>query len=343
MNHLEDSPTSLWMISAASELYPKEKTQKEDANLQIPFNECKIKMNFYKEFSTLYKFIFFCFFSSVPGESVKYIGKCENGELAISNYRLFLSNTSKSFETSIPLRVIETVAIKEIFQLVISCKDSVTYVCSFLTSDSCSEWHVRISIATGVPDQLENFFAFPFHAWVSESTTSLDQEWFNRLQHSTDFDENFQRELERLQYDLKGAWRVTSMNSEFKLCPSYPKHLIVPACICDETLVSVAGFRSSKRIPVVTWRHSSGAIISRSSQPEVGWLGWRNNKDEQHLKAFCDACSFDNGDPSPKTDTNLSDTSTENVEIDKPKKLLIVDARSYASAITNRYDITKQN
>lgn len=73
----------------------------------------------------------------------------------------------------------------------------------------------------------------------------------------------------------------------------------------------------------------------------VGWLGWRNNKDEQLLKALADACSFDNGESQEiqknELDIDSSDTSqTENVEIDKPKKILIVDARSYASAVTNR-------
>lgn len=277
----------------------------------------------------------------VPGESVKYVGKHENGKLAISNYRLFLSNTAKAFESSVPLRVIESVQIKEIFQLIISCKDCVTYTCSFSSNEACAEWYNRISISTGVPDQLESLFAFPFHAWVSESTTSLDQEWFNRLQHATDYDEYFQQEVDRLQFDLQGAWRISSINFDFKLCSSYPKQLIVPACISDETLSSVSSFRSSKRIPVVTWRHRSGAVICRSSQPEVGWLGWRNNKDEQLLKAIVDACSFDNGFTPPETEMDIDLLNTSEPEkildIEKPKKILIVDARSYASAVTNRF------
>ncbi|XP_070490191.1 phosphatidylinositol-3,5-bisphosphate 3-phosphatase MTMR4 isoform X2 [Chironomus tepperi] len=313
MDETEDSPSSLWMIRAA-ELFPKVRTEREEANLQVPFNE-------------------------LPGESVKYIGKCENGMLAISNYRLYLSNSAKSFETSIPLRVIEGVATKDIFQLIISCKDSVTYVCYFSSNESCTKWHSRISDGIDPPNRLESLFAFSFHAWVSESTTCLDQEWFNRLQHATEYDEYFERELERLQYDLKGIWRVSTINSEFNICPSYPKKYIVPACMSDEALLSVSNFRSAKRIPIVTWRHHSGAILSRSSQPEVGWLGWRNSNDEMLLQAFVDACSLDNGKNLPKTKLELgsSETSqTENVVIDKPKKLLIVDARSYASAVTNR-------
>lgn len=271
---------------------------------------------------------------------MKFLGRWENGILAMSNYRLFIKHSTKLSEVSIPVRLIETVQIKDIFQLLIGCRDAVTYSCTFATSEACMDWYNRISTVTGAPEQLEHLFAFPFHAWVSESAGALDQEWYNRLQHSTDFEDDFKRDVERLQFDLKGAWRISTINSEFKLCQSYPRKLIVPACIPDETLQNVASFRSSRRIPAVTWRHSSGAVIARSSQPEVGWLGWRNSKDEQLLKALSDACSFDNGksrhSESDFDTSSLETSQTENVNIDKPKKILIVDARSYASAVGNR-------
>lgn len=185
----------------------------------------------------------------------------------MSNYRLFLSSC---IEASIPLRLIEIVQIKEIFTLIISCKDAVTYTCQFSTSESCTEWHSRISLAIAVPEQIETLFAFAFHAYVSESqsTSQLDQECFSRLQHVTNYDECFQRELERQKFDLKGAWRVSQLNKDFKLCSTYPKFIIVPACISDETLQSVSSFRSSRRIPAVVYRHPTGAVIARSSQPE---------------------------------------------------------------------------
>ncbi|KAG5673821.1 hypothetical protein PVAND_003835 [Polypedilum vanderplanki] len=316
----EDMPSSSYMIKIkATELFPKEKVEKEDDSLQIPFAE-------------------------LSGEFVKYIGRYDSGILAISNYRLYLSNSTKSFETSIPLRLIENVSIKEMFQLVISCKDACTHVCSFSTNELCNDWHSRISAATSVPDQLENLFAFAFYAWESEKESSHDHE-SNRLKHAISYDVHFKEELDRLKFDLKGAWRVSNINSDFKLCSSYPKQLIVPACISDETLAAVANFRSSKRIPIVTYRHPSGAVIARSSQPEVGWLGWRNNKDEQLLKALADACSFDNGKINSSSlptkvesdsDHSLDTSNPEKVDLETPKKILIIDARSYASAVTNR-------
>lgn len=150
-----------------------------------------------------------------------------------------------------------------------------------------------------------------------------------------------------MQFDLEGAWRISHVNAEFKLCPSYPEMMLVPACISDDTLQNVATFRSSRRIPAVVWRHErTGAVIARCSQPEVGWLGWRNSKDEQLLKALSDACAFDRGTQQSRNRLNSTasnesnppspEGSHEEVEMEEPKKILIVDARSYASAVTNR-------
>lgn len=36
----EDAPSSMWMVRAA-ELFPKPVLEKEDLNLNVPFNECK--------------------------------------------------------------------------------------------------------------------------------------------------------------------------------------------------------------------------------------------------------------------------------------------------------------
>lgn len=180
----------------------------------------------------------------------------------------------------------------------------------------------------GVPGNLEAMFAFPFYAWASEYLTNTDNEWTGRLQRASKNDEDFRREVKRLDFDLKGAWRISQANADFKLCPSYPRLLLVPCCISDETLTNVANFRSSRRIPAVVWRHkSSGAVIARCSQPEVGWLGWRNANDEQLLKALADACAFDKGEQrrrhnlSVSTDSTASspDGSHEEVSLDEVK------------------------
>lgn len=42
----------------------------------------------------------------------------------------------------------------------------------------------------------------------------------------------------------------------------------------------------------------TGVVIARSSQPEVGWFGWRSNDDEKLLKKIADACAT-NQNPNP--------------------------------------------
>ncbi|XP_053668895.1 uncharacterized protein LOC128719295 [Anopheles marshallii] len=329
----DGSPQSSMCMVKAAELFPKPILEKEEEKLTVRFPE-------------------------LAGESVRFLGQTDDGILALSNYRLFLQKNSTGAGVSVPLGLIESMQVRDLFHLIVNCKDASTVRCSFATSEQCSEWNRRITLSIGVPETLEALFAFPFHAWASESPTlNQDNEWAGRLQRVGSFDDEFRREAERLQFDLQGAWRISQANADFKLCPSYPRLLLVPACISDDTLQNVASFRSSRRIPAVVWRHQrTGAVIARCSQPEVGWLGWRNSKDEQLLKALSDACSFDRGTQDrasdgtrrTRTQTDSSEASSEGspprspegsheeVEMDEPKKILIVDARSYTSAVTNR-------
>jgi hypothetical protein len=66
----------------------------------------------------------------------------------------------------------------------------------------------------------------------------------------------------------------------------------------DEQIKKTASFRSSKRFPAVVWRSKvNGAVIARSSQPNVGLLAWRLNEDELLIKAIAD-CSYLNNNKS---------------------------------------------
>ncbi|XP_037805508.1 myotubularin-related protein 4 isoform X4 [Lucilia sericata] len=347
-------PPSLCMIRAA-ELFPKPQMEKEDLQLKVPFQE-------------------------LAGESVKYLGRTDDGVLALSNYRIFLQKSSTNVETSIPLGLIESAQCRDLFHLIICCKDASTVKCSFETAEQCTEWQRRIQLSVGVPETLESIFAFPFCSWACDSlnngqtgqgsqtngvaataengqnpTSYSVTDYGERLQKmSSRYEDDFMREVERLGFDLNGSWRISQANEDFKLCPSYPPKLLVPCCISDETLQNVANFRGSRRLPAVVWRHrKSGAVIARCSQPEVGWLGWRNTKDEQLLKALADACAFDRGEqmrqltntsqsaqsvqmPSADSSPSSPDGSHEEVALDEVRKVLIVDARSYTSAVTNR-------
>lgn len=63
----------------------------------------------------------------MAGESVKHLGRIENGILALSNYRVFILLSSNSTEISIPLGLIEQVQIKDMINLFINCKNACVF------------------------------------------------------------------------------------------------------------------------------------------------------------------------------------------------------------------------
>ncbi|KAJ7395891.1 Myotubularin-related protein 9 [Pitangus sulphuratus] len=81
-------------------------------------------------------------------------------------------------------------------------------------------------------------------------------------------------------------WRLSCINKEFSVCPSYPPVVIVPKCITDEELRKVATFRHGNRFPVLSYYHKkNGMIMMRSSQPLTGTNGRRCKEDEKLINA----------------------------------------------------------
>ncbi|XP_051667998.1 myotubularin-related protein 9 [Manacus candei] len=81
-------------------------------------------------------------------------------------------------------------------------------------------------------------------------------------------------------------WRLSCINKEFSVCPSYPPVVIVPKCITDDELRKVAVFRHGSRFPVLSYYHrKNGMIMMRSSQPLTGTNGRRCKEDEKLINA----------------------------------------------------------
>ncbi|XP_050442750.1 myotubularin-related protein 3 [Adelges cooleyi] len=263
-------------------------------------------------------------FTPLAGESVEYLGRGSNNTvLALSNYRFYQQVSNERLkhrrgiqDSNIPLGLIEIVEIKDLFYMIVSCKDARTCRCTFSTNDLCLEWFKRLNRALIAPKSIQDIFSFAFHAWAIEDQCFEDIS--SNLGHDRE-DDYFLKEIERLNISVKGddfKWRISEVNWDYKLCASYPNRLLVPSCITDQVLEAAAKFRSSKRVPVVVWRHKgNGAILARCSQPEVGWLGWRSSEDEDLLKAIAESCQN---------------------KTKKTKKLVVIDARSYPSAVANR-------
>ncbi|XP_029573230.1 myotubularin-related protein 3 isoform X1 [Salmo trutta] len=335
----EEGPQSMECIQA-SQIFPKKPPVLEEESLQVPFPE-------------------------LHGEFTKYVGRAEDAIIAMSSYRLHIKfkesivNSDSCCEVSVPLQLIETVECRDMFQLHVTCKDCKVVRCQFSTLEQCQEWLKRLNAAVRPPSCLEDLFSFPFHAWCVDVYAG-EKEQHGELcrpgEHVTSW---FKNEVERMGFDTQNAWRISDINSKFRLCSSYPQQLLVPAWITDKELENVAAFRSWKRFPAVVFRHqSTGAVIARCGQPEVSWWGWRNADDEHLVQSIARACAVDystrkhlaNGSyingtngiigTNDLVDTDFESSLTNSSEVEtlaiQPQKLLILDARSYAAAVANR-------
>uniref|UniRef100_A0A2K6TAC0 phosphatidylinositol-3,5-bisphosphate 3-phosphatase n=1 Tax=Saimiri boliviensis boliviensis TaxID=39432 RepID=A0A2K6TAC0_SAIBB len=319
----EEGPPSLEYIQA-KDLFPPKELVKEEENLQVPF-------------------------TVLQGEGVEFLGRAADALIAISNYRLHIK--FKDSVINVPLRMIDSVESRDMFQLHISCKDSKVVRCHFSTFKQCQEWLSRLSRATARPAKPEDLFAFAYHAWCL-GLTEEDQHT-HLCQPGEHIRCRQEAELVRMGFDLQNVWRVSHINSNYKLCPSYPQKLLVPVWITDKELENVASFRSWKRIPVVVYRHlRNGAAIARCSQPEISWWGWRNADDEYLVTSIAKACALDpgtranggslsigNNDTSEACDADFDSSLTACSGVEStaaPQKLLILDARSYTAAVANR-------
>ncbi|KAM6965556.1 phosphatidylinositol-3,5-bisphosphate 3-phosphatase MTMR3 isoform 2-T2 [Aplochiton taeniatus] len=321
---MEEGPQSLECIQA-NQIFPKKSPVLEEENLQVPFPE-------------------------LHGEFTEYVGRAEDAIIAMSSYRLHIK--FKESVVNVPLQLIESVECRDMFQLLITCKDCKVVRCQFSTFEQCQVWLKRLVAAVRPPSRLEDLFSFPFHAWCVDVYAG-EKEQHGELcrpgEHVTSW---FKNEVERMGFDTQNAWRITDINSKFRLCASYPQQLLVPAWITDKELENVAAFRSWKRFPAVVFRHqSTGAVIARCGQPEVSWWGWRNADDEHLVQSIARACTVDSSARKPLTngshtngtdvpDTDFESSLTNGSEVEtlalQPHKLLILDARSYAAAVANR-------
>ncbi|TKS76058.1 Myotubularin-related protein 9 [Collichthys lucidus] len=85
---------------------------------------------------------------------------------------------------------------------------------------------------------------------------------------------------------MTDEWRLSEVNKDFSVCPSYPPLVAVPKDVDDDTLRKVATFRHSGRFPVLSYYHKkNGMVMMRASQPLTGTNGRRCKEDEKLINA----------------------------------------------------------
>ncbi|XP_017785758.1 PREDICTED: myotubularin-related protein 9 [Nicrophorus vespilloides] len=93
----------------------------------------------------------------------------------------------------------------------------------------------------------------------------------------------FKPELEFSKLLASDEWRITNVNKNYYVCPTYSSTIIVPKSIDDETIMAAANFRDGGRFPVLSYRHDNGAVLMRSSQPLLNNCNRRCRADEKIL------------------------------------------------------------
>lgn len=99
----------------------------------------------------------------------------------------------------------------------------------------------------------------------------------------------FKPEIEFAKLLASDEWRISTVNKDYSICPTYNSTLIVPKVIEDDVLVAAANFREGGRFPLLSYRHENGAVLMRSSQPLLNNNNRRCRSDEKILKEILGA------------------------------------------------------
>lgn len=130
---------------------------------------------------------------------------------------------------------------------------------------------------------------------------------------------NAKSEFKRLGVgSIAKGWRFSRINENYEFCPTYPRILITPTRISDNTLLYSKKFRSKGRIPSLSYIHRKNLVsITRSSQPLSGLKPNRSIQDEKLVEAIANS--------------NLIDSKPVRIS-NKDVRCYIMDARPMANA-----------
>ncbi|KAK0153908.1 Myotubularin-related protein 9 [Merluccius polli] len=131
--------------------------------------------------------------------------------------------------------------------LTIKCKDLCVLQLDIPGMEQCLNIAHSIEALSSL-DEVADMYPF-FHR---PSNASLQDRWgLFSPQHHYD-------RMEALQRD---RWRVSDVNRDFTVCPSYPPSALVPKTVNDKMLLKAAKFRQAGRFPVLCYYHRKNGQV----------------------------------------------------------------------------------
>ncbi|CUM67543.1 uncharacterized protein PRCAT00005243001 [Priceomyces carsonii] len=203
----------------------------------------------------------------------------------------------------------------------IQCKDFTYYSFDFINDLICCEVFLTLSALITTPKTTNDITAF--YAYQYEPNMLEERLPSNGWDIYDPVEEYKRQEL----ISDSSNWRISTVNDDYKFCPSYPNILIVPKSISDNVLKHAGKFRSKQRIPSVVYKHrysANGNVIARCSQPLVGLN--LQNRSIQDEKLICEIFRC-------QEEERKSGLSNESDINSQPQKNLIVDLRPITNAM----------
>ena len=66
-------------------------------------------------------------------------------------------------------------------------------------------------------------------------------------------------------------WCISDLNWQYKLCDTYPQHVVLPKVLTPDEITAAAQERSRERLPSLVWLHPTNKIpLCRAAQPLAG-------------------------------------------------------------------------
>lgn len=198
-----------------------------------------------------------------------------DGTLCITSHHIILSSRKNTQEDLLLLHRAVDIVERKFGQtggtIVLKCKDFRVITLELPGLEQCTNIANSIETLAGL-EKCEAFYPF-FHQVLSGvfedgwSAFSTETEFSKILVNSDD-------------------WRLSHINKHYAVCPTYPRSVIVPKSIDDDTLIASANFRYYGRFPICSYFHpETKAALLRSSQPMVGTSNRRCKEDEKLINA----------------------------------------------------------